>query len=307
MGESPRWLQYLDMLTHPRDVADQLAYPDTRRVFVPEQTAATLAESFVLHQTLMKWRYRFTAANFLLLGKELPLAEQRGLVYLVSLVNAADDAIDSGTIPLDRGVDVLRASLLQVPVILPENRSRMSEYEAISLEKVMQMALNSFGSEKQELLQRFLDTSLAAEVYFRNRAPGTYSFDEGMAYRQLTSEAYSRVGCALIGLDPVTTEQQVHIGVVAQLLDDAMDIFADFNAKSINPFIAYCFSWQEQDSLATLSSHYPQNALSKILFSLENTRKIPHTREFMKDLILRENMSVVSPVIRHAVRLLTRF
>ncbi|NTU73539.1 hypothetical protein HGB07_05235 [Candidatus Roizmanbacteria bacterium] len=202
-------------------------------------------------------KYRLTAFNFLMRNRSLPPEQQKGIVYFVGLVGAADDVTDNDpNAPMTSKRD-LEEYILNQEIQLEGDKKHG---KTISIGELKEHTLNCFPESKKKILNDFLDSVLEAQLKSKGDL-GEYGYEQAFEYRRQTSEAYSRAGLLLAGVtDEAKIEEIVNAGIAWQWLDDIGDLSDDVR-KGVKNLVA------------GVANDIPENEL-KVLKSVKNSTPV---------------------------------
>jgi hypothetical protein len=168
--------------------------------------------------------------------------ERIGVLYFVSLVFDFDSAIDNNArLKTQKDRQSLEATLLNMQI----------DKADITFGELKNKALSHFPLGKQEKLESLWTTMIAYHAHLADRVgeqkAGQYSYDDVLAYREATNDAFVEVLCALCDIAaPAAIAREKQRVFLIQLLDDALDWPEDVADYTYNLFVG----------LAT--QHYPQ-------------------------------------------------
>jgi hypothetical protein len=174
--------------------------------------------------------------------QHLTQLERIGVLYFVSLVFDFDSAIDNNVrLKTQKDRQSLEATLLNMQM----------DKADITFGELKNKTLSHFPLGKQEKLESLWTTMIAYHAHLADRVgeqkAGQYSYDDALAYREATNDAFVEVLCALCDIAaPAAIAKEKQRVFLIQLLDDALDWPEDVADYTYNLFVGLA------------SQHYPQ-------------------------------------------------
>ena len=223
-----------------------------RAVIIPRGFQTLLPDGIDLlaRRIARKQRMSRATAFILAVGEDHPTpSDALGMLYFAEIVKIADDAIDRNATSFTDTTQ-LRDYIL---------RSEIPGTNGANINELLGRCLDCYSPYKKRVITSFLDEMVTLHLDSPQRGiPGTYSYEDALAYRRVTDDPLLETFAELTGSNKA---RFVSIGRVWQMIEDALDWTEDTEEQTKNLFIGMATDEKEIDHLQKISGRWKRGRL----------------------------------------------